>query len=190
MTHTYPPVQIEIMNPKFPYSISDKNTDPTSYVSIGLSNPFEADLFGLDHSILFYIAGAELTSLGFAQNDVEEHQIILRQSSDHALERTQLAVFTFMNLQLAPSFRKTLSLNGWLTSAQFRPAGYEDDQEQRNLLTDMEQQGGVPSEGRQSSASLPHISFSGLLGYPLEVSIGIHHNQRDVQKLLSELAGR
>jgi hypothetical protein len=184
-TRSYP--AITLTEPKFPYVISNEDAEPTSFVSIGLVNPFDADIFGLNHSHLFFIAGGELTSLGPNSTGVEEHQIVLRHSlaCDVERRRSQIAVFAFKSLQLAPSFRRAVSFNGWLVNAQFYPARYEDEEGPLNPF-----EGVTLSDNYRFRSSPPNVSFNGMFSFPLEVNVSIHHNQTDVQRMLSQWEGK
>jgi len=188
-TRTFPP--INITEPRFPYAISEEGTNPSSFITIGLADPFSADEFGLLHSNLFYIAGGEIHTLNDSRTGMPEHQVILRHSFAGDIEgsRSQLAVFRFKGLQFAPSYRKSVSFAGWLTAAQFYPVGYEDEQGPVNpFLGEVKQEEIIGHENYGFPYSPPTVAFGFQL--PLEVSVTLHHNQSNVQEHLTEIAGK
>ena len=190
---------IDLDSPVFPYFIGQEDTNPTSFITISIADPFGAEDLGLGSSELFYIAGAGITTLDGRIRTSPEHRVQLRHTfaTDEEADRASIAIFTLKSLQLGASYGNSVSYTGWLTEAQFYPAGQLDSEGElldpfigavEEKVADDEDADGYENSGYPYSP--PKVTFGKVLKFPLEVSVNLYHNQQDVPTMLVESAAR
>jgi hypothetical protein len=189
---------IDLDSPVFPYFIGQEDTNPTSFITISIADPYGASDYGLLNSELFYIAGAGITTLDGRIRTSPEHRVQLRHTfaTDEEADRASIALFTIKGLQLGASYGNSVSYTGWLTEAQFYPAGQLDSEGE--LLDPFigaveEKVADEDSDGYENSGypyQPPKVTFGKVLKFPLEVSVSLYHNQQDVPNTLVESAAR
>jgi hypothetical protein len=189
---------IDLDSPVFPYFIGQEDTNPTSFITISIADPYGAEDLGLGSSELFYIAGAGITTLDGRIRTSPEHRVQLRHTfaTDDDADRAYVALFTLKGLQLGASYGNSVSYTGWLTEAQFYPAGQLDSEGE--LLDPFigiveEKVADEDANGYENSGypyTPPKVTFGKTLKFPLEVSVSLYHNQQDVPAKLVESAAR
>jgi hypothetical protein len=184
------PSSLTIAEPSFPYMIAEENTKPTSFIIVRALDAYMAEEdFGLKDPTLFYIAGAELHSRDTPFGS--EHRISLIHSfaCDFDGSRSYVAALTVKSLQLAGSYGKNLNFTGWLTEVNFYPEGQEEhgDNPFAGAVKHAEKKG---YENNLYPYLPPTIEFADSIKLPLEVSVSLNYNQKDVLKRLTDYASK
>jgi hypothetical protein len=172
---------VKLAESSFPYLITEENVKPTSFITIRVLDPFQAeDEFGLEESTLFYVAGGQIDSRDRGLAGSEAQLTLLHSfAADEVGDRSRIAALTLKSLTLAHSYGKIMTFTGWLTEARFYPT--EDP-----FIGIVKKKGKAGHENNGYPYLPPVVDFGDKLRLPLEVSVSLAYNQTDVLKRLSK----